>query len=81
MTTIQKEVDEPIINPSHLLALDLGERYLVTSCGNNGIKPKFLGREVKEILRHYAWLRMLTVHPLKEGQKNNRIASGRWVRI
>lgn len=24
---------------------------------------------------------ILTVHPLKEGQKDNRIASGRWVRL
>lgn len=55
--TIQKEVDEPAINPSHLLAVDLGERYLATVCGSNGINPQFLGKEVRGIRRHYAWLR------------------------
>jgi len=26
-------------------------------------------------------VRLLTIHPLKEGQKENRIQSGRWRRI
>jgi putative transposase len=55
--TIEKEVDEPIINPDRLLAIDLGERYLATVCGGDGIHPQFLGKEVRGIRRHYAWLR------------------------
>jgi len=55
--TIEKEVDEPIINPDHLLAIDLGERYLAVVCGDNDIKPQFLGKEVRGVRRHYAWLR------------------------
>lgn len=55
--TIQKEVDEPAINPDRFLAVDLGERYLATVCGGDGIHPQFLGREVRGIRRHYAWLR------------------------
>jgi IS605 OrfB family transposase len=55
--TIEKEVDEPTINPDRLLAIDLGERYLATVCGGDGIRPQFLGKEVRGIRRHYAWLR------------------------
>ena len=55
--TIQREVDEPVINPDRFLAIDLGERYLATVCGGDGINPQFLGREVRGIRRHYAWLR------------------------
>jgi putative transposase len=55
--TIEKEVDEPAINPDRLLAIDLGERYLATVCGGDGIHPQFLGKEVRGIRRHYAWLR------------------------
>jgi len=55
--TIKREVDEPAINPDRLLAVDLGERYLAVVCGDNGIHPQFLGREVRGIRRHYAWLR------------------------
>jgi len=55
--TIEKEISEPIINPSRLLAVDLGERYLATVCGSDGIQPQWLGREVRGIRRHYAWLR------------------------
>ncbi len=55
--TIEKVIDKPIINPNRLLAVDFGERYLATVCGGNGIKPQFLGKEVRGIRRHYAWLR------------------------
>lgn len=55
--TIEKEVDEPAINPDRLLAIDLGERYLATVCGGDGTRPQFLGKEVRGIRRHYAWLR------------------------
>jgi len=55
--TIEREVDEPTINPDRFLAVDLGERYLATVCGSDGIQPQFLGKEVRGIRRHYAWLR------------------------
>ncbi|MBA7606409.1 IS200/IS605 family transposase ISHhu3 [subsurface metagenome] len=55
--TIQKEVPESIIDEHHILAVDLGERYLATVCGNNGTNPQFLGKEVRGIRRHYAWIR------------------------
>lgn len=55
--TIERSVDEPDINPDRLLAVDLGERYLAVVCSDNGISPQFLGREVRGIRRHYAWLR------------------------
>ena len=55
--TIERMVDEPVINPNRLLAVDLGERYLATVCGSDGIQPQFLGKEVRGIRRHYAWLR------------------------
>ena len=54
--TIQKEVPEPVIS-SHILAVDLGERYLATVCGSDGIRLQFLGKEVRTVRRHYAWLR------------------------
>jgi len=55
--TIERLVDEPTINSGRLLAIDLGERYLAVVCGDNGIRPQFLGKEVRGIRRHYAWLR------------------------
>lgn len=55
--TIERMVDEPVINPDRFLAVDLGERYLATVCGSDGIQPQFLGGEVRGIRRHYAWLR------------------------
>ena len=55
--TIERSVDEPTVLPSRLLAVDLGERYLAVVCGDNGIQPQFMGKEVRGIRRHYAWLR------------------------
>jgi len=37
---------------------------------------KFNGIAIKE-----DFVKLLTIHPLKEGQKDNRIKSGRWRRI
>ncbi len=54
---VQKEVPEPVINGHHILAVDLGERYLGVVCGDNGVSPQFMGGEVRGIRRHYAWLR------------------------
>lgn len=55
--TIQREVSEPIIGERPILAIDLGERYLATVCGSDGIRPQILGQEVRGIRRHYSWLR------------------------
>ena len=55
--TIERSVEEPVVNPECFLAVDLGERYLATVCGGDGIQPQFLGKEVRGIRRHYAWLR------------------------
>jgi hypothetical protein len=40
----------------------LGERYLATVCGSEGIKPQFLGKEVRGVRRHYAWAPTLSTH-------------------
>jgi putative transposase len=58
---VEKEVPDPII-PSHgvLLAVDLGERVIATSVAladGSTCEPRFHGREVRGIRRHYAWLR------------------------
>jgi len=59
--TISKEV-EFHSNPSSILAIDLGERNIATavlwsnSCTCN-YKPLFLGRNVRGLRRHYAYLR------------------------
>jgi putative transposase len=43
---------------SNILAVDLGEKVIATVCGSfNNQRPLFLGREVRGIRRHYAWLR------------------------
>ena len=59
--TVMKEVDfispQP---PSTVLAVDLGERYIATSVVfARGVmkNPRFYGKEVRGIRRHYAWLR------------------------
>lgn len=58
--TIQKKVNESTPDTSNILALDLGERYIVTSVKfTNSIfsNLKFWGKQVRGIRRHYAWLR------------------------
>ena len=59
--TVMKEVEvrqpQP---PSTVLAVDLGERYVATSVViADGVmkNPKFYGKQVRGIRRHYAWLR------------------------
>jgi putative transposase len=54
--TISKDI--PQISCSHILAVDLGERYIAVACGNfDNQRPRFYGKEVRGIRRHYAWLR------------------------
>ena len=57
---VQKEVEEPTLNPKRILAVDLGERYMATTVEYiNGkiCNPKFYGKNVRGIRRHFAWLR------------------------
>jgi len=53
---IQKRIDP--IRTKSILAVDLGERVIATVCGSFGNRrPRFHGRNVRGIRRHYAWLR------------------------
>jgi putative transposase len=58
--TVMKEVQLRSEPPSTILAVDLGERYIATSVVYaNGVmrNPRFHGKQVRGIRRHYAWLR------------------------
>lgn len=58
--TVMKEVQLKLEPPSTVLAVDLGERYVATSVAiANGMieNPRFYGKQVRGIRRHYAWLR------------------------
>ncbi len=44
------------IIPKSIIAIDLGERVIATVCDSKGNKL-FLGRNIRGIRRHYAWLR------------------------
>mgnify|MGYP001028435139 CR=1 FL=1 len=58
--TVMKEVQIRSELPSTVLAVDLGERYIATSVViAKGVmkNPRFYGREVRGIRRHYSWLR------------------------
>jgi putative transposase len=50
----------PPRTPSSILAVDLGERFPATAVLlQNGrvMRPRFMGRELRGVRRHYAWLR------------------------
>lgn len=58
--TVMKEVQVHSGLPSTVLAVDLGERYIATSVVivKGEIKnPRFYGKQVRGIRRHYSWLR------------------------
>ncbi len=58
--TVMKEVQIRSELPSTVLAVDLGERYIATSVviAKGIIKnPRFYGKQVRGIRRHYCWLR------------------------
>ncbi len=40
-----------------LLAVDVGQKYLAVSVASHRDRPKFRGREIRGIRRHYNWLR------------------------
>ncbi len=58
--TIQKEVVMRLC--SNILAVDLGERYMAVVSGTAWKQPLFLGKSVRGIRRHYAWLRRRLGH-------------------
>ena len=58
--TVMKEVQISSEPPSTILAVDLGERHIATSVVfARGMmrNPRFYGKQVRGIRRHYAWLR------------------------
>ncbi|KXA88899.1 hypothetical protein AKJ62_04205 [candidate division MSBL1 archaeon SCGC-AAA259D14] len=55
---------------SGLLAIDIGQKYLAVSVASHRDQPKFQGREIREIRRHYNWLRK----KLGEKKLQNEIA-------
>ena len=58
--SVMKEVEDNSQPPSAILAVDLGERCIATSVEYaNGVmkNPRFYGKQVRGIRRHYAWLR------------------------
>lgn len=58
--TVMKEVQVCSGLPSTVLAVDLGERYIATSVviAKGEIRnPRFYGKQVRGIRRHYSWLR------------------------
>lgn len=61
------------------------ERFYDIETGNQiAVKRIHLYGKERELMVAYKvegeLLVLLTVHPLKEGQKDNRIASGRWIK-
>ena len=76
--TIQKEIAQKQ-SFSSILAIDLGERVIATVCNSLDMRPIFMGREVRGVRRHFAWLRKRLGKKklLKEikriGQKEQRI--------
>lgn len=58
--TVMKEAQTYSESPSTVLAVDLGERYIATSvviAKGKITSPRFYGKEVRGIRRHYSWLR------------------------
>lgn len=63
-----------------------GERFMDTETGHTiaVMKAVLYGKE-RNIMVAYKLenedVKLLTIHPLKEGQKENRIQSGRWRKV
>jgi len=53
--TVEKKVEER--NPKSILAVDLGIRWIATTVNSNNPRPKFYGRELRQIKGHYFYLR------------------------
>lgn len=65
---------------------DAKERFMDTETGHSiaVMKAVIFGKE-RDIMVAYRYedadIKLLTIHPLKEGQKENRIQLGRWRKI
>ena len=76
--TIHKEIAQKE-SCSSILAIDLGERVIATVCNSLDMRPIFMGREVRGVRRHFAWLRKRLgekklLNEIKRiGQKEQRI--------
>ena len=76
--TIHKEIAQKQ-SFSSILAIDLGERVIATVCNSLDMRPVFMGREVRGVRRHFAWLRKRLgekklLNEIKRiGQKEQRI--------
>jgi len=62
------------------------ERYIDNETGHLiAIMKTDLYNNIREVMVAYVMkedhIKLLTIHPLKEGQKNNRLKSGRWRKI
>jgi putative transposase len=53
--TVEKEVQER--NLKSVLAVDLGIRWIATTVNSNNPKPKFYGKELRQVKGHYFYLR------------------------
>ena len=65
---------------------DAEERFTDTETGHTiAVKKAILYVEERDVMVAYRHedidVKLLTIHPLKEGQKENRIQSGRWRKI
>ncbi len=63
-----------------------GERFIDAETGHTiAVKKAVLYGKERDIMVAYRYedadVKLLTIHPLKEGQKENRIQSGRWRKI
>ena len=76
--TIQKDIEQKT-SCSSILAIDLGERVIATVCNSLDMRPMFMGREVRGVRRHFAWLRKrlgekkLLSEIKRIGQKEQRV--------
>jgi hypothetical protein len=61
------------------------ERFMDTVTGHTIAVAKAViydkERDVMVAYKHEEGVKLLTIHPLKEGQKDNRIKSGRWRKL
>lgn len=62
------------------------ERFIDTETGHTiAVKKAVLYGKERDIMVAYRYedidVKLLTIHPLKEGQKGNRVKSGRWRKI
>ncbi len=79
LRNIEYELPETIFNRSNERYLDEETGYLIAT-----ITIELYGK-IREVMLAYIiegdYAKLLTIHPLKEGQKEKRVRSGRWRKI